>query len=312
MITYVYGDIFYSPAQVLVNPVNTVGAMGSGLAYDFKRFFPDMFEQYRDICQRDEFDVGQLILYRTAHKWILNFPTKRHFRAESKLEYLEDGLKKFVRLYPHLNISSISFPAIGTGEGKLNWDDVRPLMEAYLEPLPIQIYIHLIEEGVTNPANQSSTRAMRSWLNGQPRIVSFNEFWKSLLRIIRREKGYEDVVGHLPFKVVATDAKGRQRLSMKITPRRGSSIYLTESQLRDLWQYIRRAGYVMPQNLPTGLDEHSNHIMALLVQLPLLRSVELSRPNGDMMIGLHYIPPIDHKTQTMEIDISSMGSLSDE
>lgn len=309
MITYVYGDIFYSPAQVLVNPVNTVGAMGSGLAYDFKRFFPEMFEQYKDICQRDEFDVGQLILYRTAHKWILNFPTKRHFRAESKLEYLEEGLKKFARLYADLNINSISFPAIGTGEGKLDWNEVRPLMEAYLEPLPIQVYIHLLGEGVTNAANQSSSRAMRSWLNGQPRIVSFDEFWKSLLKLIRREQGYEDPVGYMPFKVVATEAKGRQRLSIKIIPKRGNSIYLTESQLRDLWQYITRAAYVMPQNLPAGLDVHANHIMALLVQLPILRSIELSRPNGEMMIGLHYIPPIDHKIETMEIDISSINEL---
>jgi O-acetyl-ADP-ribose deacetylase (regulator of RNase III) len=305
MITYVYGDIFYSPARVLVNPVNTVGAMGSGLAYNFKRFFPDMFEQYRDLCQHDAFDIGQLLLYRSPHKWILNFPTKRHFRAVSKLEYLEDGLKRFARLYADLNMTSISFPALGTGEGGLDWDEVRPLMEAYLEPLPIQVYIHLLDEALPNATKQKSSRATRSWLNAQPRIVSFEEFWKTLLKIVRREKGYENAIGYMPFKVVATQAKGRQRLSMKIMPKRADSIYLTESQLRDLWQYIRRVAYVLPQNMPAGLEAHAKHIMTLLVQMPMLRSVELARPNGDRVIGLHYIPPSDHKLKAMEVDISS-------
>ena len=146
MITYVYGDIFYSPARVLVNPVNTVGAMGSGLAQDFKRFFPEMFEEYRELCQRDELGIGQLFLYRSSHKWILNFPTRRHFRAESSLEYIEEGLKKFALAYADQNITSISFPSLGTGEEGLVWDDVRPLMESYLNPLPLSIYIHL-EDG---------------------------------------------------------------------------------------------------------------------------------------------------------------------
>ena len=64
----------------------------------------------------------------------------------------------------------------------------------------------------------------------------------------------------------------------------------------------------MPQNLPAGLDVHANHIMTLLVQLPILRSVELSRPNAEVMIGLHYIPPIDHKTAMLEVDMSSMSN----
>ena len=86
MITYVYGSLFYSPAHVLVNPINTVGAMGTGLAYDFKRFYPDMFEVYRELCRQDRFETGQLFLYKTAHKWILNFPTKKHWRATAKLD----------------------------------------------------------------------------------------------------------------------------------------------------------------------------------------------------------------------------------
>ena len=81
MITYVYGSLFYSPARVLVNPVNTVGAMGAGLARDFKRIYPDMFAEYRELCEHDRFKVGNLFLFQAGHKWILNFPTKNHYRA---------------------------------------------------------------------------------------------------------------------------------------------------------------------------------------------------------------------------------------
>ncbi len=290
MITYVHGDLFYSPARVLVNPVNTVGAMGSGTAYDFKRFFPDMYEYYRDFCQRDAFAIGQLMLYRTPHKWILNFPTKRHFRAESSIEHIEDGLKKFVQIYAEQDITSASFPALGIGEDGLDWDDVKPLMEGYLDPLPISVYVHIHTEKTAD--ERRSTRAMRSWLNGRPSVVSFDAFWRELLQTIKDDIQNKPFI---PFKITANEAKGRQRLSLKITPKHGESIFIPETQLRDLWQYIRRAGYVMPQNLPAGLEEHANFIMILLSQLSMLRPIQLERQEGDVYTGLQYIPPIERR-----------------
>lgn len=303
MITYVYGDIFYSPARVLVNPVNTVGAMGNGLAYDFKRFFPAMYESYRELCHDDRFQVGQLLMYRTAHKWVLNFPTKRHFRADSQLEYIEDGLKKFARIFADQNITSVSFPALGTGSGNLNWDEVRPLMEAYLAPLPISVFIHLFDDDTPFANEQRNTRAMRSWLNGQPQIVSFDAFWKELLEVVRSGADFHALESRIPFVVVATEARGRQRLSLKITPKRQDSIFIPETQLRDLWQYIRRAGYILPQNLPAGLEEHADTILTLLGELSVMRPVQLVTVNSDTLIGLHYIPPIDHKGSGHEIEL---------
>src|SRR5690349_16891779 len=99
MITYIHGDIFESSAQVLVNPVNTAGAMGKGLALAFKKRYPAMFEAYRTRCENGQFQVGDLWLYKTSDKWILNFPTKRHWREKSTLEIIETGLKKFVAMY---------------------------------------------------------------------------------------------------------------------------------------------------------------------------------------------------------------------
>lgn len=92
MITYVEGDLFTSPAQVLVNTVNTVGVMGKGIAKEFKDIYPDMFRACRRLCERDELIVGKIFLHRTPHKWVLNFPTKRHWRQRSRVEDIEAGL----------------------------------------------------------------------------------------------------------------------------------------------------------------------------------------------------------------------------
>lgn len=299
MITYVHGDLFYSPARVLVNPVNTVGAMGSGTSYDFKRFFPGMYEQYRELCQRDEFSIGQLMLYRTSHKWILNFPTRRHFRAEASLDHIEAGLKKFVRIFAEQDISSVSFPALGTEDEGLTWEEVKPVMESYLEPLPISVYVHIHTEKTAD--ERRSTRAMKKWLNGRPSGVSFDKFWKEIRTLV---KSGIDKQAHIPFKVVATEAKGRQRLSMKLMSKRGEQIFLPETQLRDLWQYVVRAGYILPQNLPAGLDEHASMIMILLAQLSMLRPIQLERQNGDIYTGLQYIPPIESRPDTVNVKAS--------
>jgi O-acetyl-ADP-ribose deacetylase (regulator of RNase III) len=142
----VTANIFESPAQTLVNTVNTVGVMGKGIAADFKRRYPEMFQIYKTFCAKKQFRVGQLYVYRTANKWVLNFPTKQHWRNPSKIEWIEACLKKFVETYTAQGITSISFPQLGCGNGGLSWDEVRPLMERYLEDLPIPVYVHVRRE----------------------------------------------------------------------------------------------------------------------------------------------------------------------
>ncbi|MCA9912696.1 MAG: macro domain-containing protein [Anaerolineae bacterium] len=294
MIIYVYDDLFYSPARTLVNPVNTFGTMGGGLSYDFKRFFPEMYEAYREACQGDAFSLGQLMLYQTSHKWVLNFPTKRHYRATAALEHIDMGLQKFASIYAGANITSVSFPMLGADEDGLDWDDVRPRMEAYLRPLPLMIYIHLgerEENPLPNAVESRSTRAMRSWLNTLPRVISFAQFWRDLAKVARIRDNWQTVTHHEFFRVLVTEAKGRQRRSVKLSPRRGESIFLPETQLRDLWQYIQRAGYILPQNLPAGLDEHADYLVTLLAELPYFRLVYLAPVDDTPVIGLHYIPP---------------------
>lgn len=128
MLVYVNQDIFKSPAQVLVNTVNTVGVMGKGIAKRYKEVYPEMYNQYRDLCENNLLQIGKLWLYKTDTKWVLNFPTKKHWRNPSKLEYIESGLQKFVSTYEEKKITSISFPQLGVGNGGLDWEkQVKPL-----------------------------------------------------------------------------------------------------------------------------------------------------------------------------------------
>lgn len=143
MIQYVHGDIFESEAQTIVNPVNTVGVMGKGLALSFKEKYPEMFKKYREICMKGLFNPGQLMLFRYSDHWVLLFPTKIHWKNESKIEYIEEGLKKFTETYLQKGIRSVAFSKLGCGNGHLSWDIVKPIMEKYLESLPIPVFIYV-------------------------------------------------------------------------------------------------------------------------------------------------------------------------
>lgn len=187
MIIYTDENLFLSPAQTLVNTVNTVGIMGKGIAKDFKHYYPEMFEHYKKLCQNQEFDVGQLLLRKEERvicrgkptdqfrkRWVLNFPTKRHWRAKSKLEYIDAGLNKFVHEYARRGIKSVSFPQLGVGNGGLDWQDVQKLMKEYLGKLDIPVYIHIYHSHTDhyNQVNkkmieQNLNTAHDDWKNGQ-------------------------------------------------------------------------------------------------------------------------------------------------
>jgi O-acetyl-ADP-ribose deacetylase (regulator of RNase III) len=173
MIEYIEGDIFDSPAQVIVNTVNTVGVMGKGIALSFKQRYPEMFEKYKTACEKHQLTIGKLMLFYEPDHWLLLFPTKENWRNPSKLEYLEKGLMKFVSTYAEKNIFSIAFPKLGCGNGELDWNTVRPLMEKYLKPLPIDVYIYL---GI-NPENEPEHKQPKKtieWLKANAKDMSFN------------------------------------------------------------------------------------------------------------------------------------------
>lgn len=138
MITERTGNLLEAEADALVNTVNTVGVMGKGIALQFKKAFPDMFKAYKAACDRGEVNLGTVHVFETGQmspRYVLNFPTKGHWRARSRLDDIETGLKDLVATIEELDITSIAVPPLGCGHGGLEWDEVRPRIVAALEPL---------------------------------------------------------------------------------------------------------------------------------------------------------------------------------
>ncbi len=132
-----HGNLLEADVDALVNTVNTKGVMGKGLALQFKKAFPDAFRDYDRACKAGEVEPGKMHVVRRlmAPRFIINFPTKKHWRHPSKLEYIRDGLVDLAHQIQTLGITSIAIPPLGCGYGGLNWDDVRPLIESALAPL---------------------------------------------------------------------------------------------------------------------------------------------------------------------------------
>ena len=149
MIKYTKGNIFDAePLRegqdlILVNPVNTVGVMGAGLAKQFKERYPVMFRLYKGLCNRGELKVGYPKNVVDGGDIICLFPTKKHWREKSKIEYIENGLEAiaFERVwFAKPANTTLVFPKIGCGLGGLNWSEVRPLIECYLGAHDVIIY----------------------------------------------------------------------------------------------------------------------------------------------------------------------------
>jgi O-acetyl-ADP-ribose deacetylase (regulator of RNase III)/uncharacterized protein YwgA len=143
MIQTKIGDLFSSEMQTLVNTVNCVGIMGKGIAAIFKKQYPDMFEDYKRRCDRKEVQLGEPYLYTDlAGASVLNFPTKGHWRASTRLADVEAGLDYFLQHYKAWGIQSVAFPPLGCGNGGLDWATVGPIMYQKLKQLdiPVQIY----------------------------------------------------------------------------------------------------------------------------------------------------------------------------
>ena len=291
MITYVDFSLFESPAKVLVNTVNTVGVMGKGIAKEFKRIYPEMFTDYQQLCEREQLGLGQLWLYKTPHKWILNFPTKKHWRSPSKPEYIEAGLQKFVQIYQEARVTSISFPLLGCGNGELDWKtQVKPLMKQYLERLPIEIFVHLFQASSSIVPEHLNPVATKKWLRSQPQSLAFAEVWDDLVAVIGTKRQFVtlDEEEHFTVKIFYDDDGGGIQIN------EGPEAFLLhKEQLLDLWQQIRDVGLCIPQIMPSGLDRHSNYILPLLVELPYLRQIHQAGKDTELnknAIGLLFQP----------------------
>lgn len=132
------GDLLAADVEALVNPVNTKGVMGKGLALQFKKAFPDNFAAYQEACRKGEVVIGRMHIVQrpSPPRFIINFPTKDHWRNPSKIEYVQEGLIDLVAQVRKLEIQSIAIPALGCGNGGLEWADVKPLIVQAFHGLP--------------------------------------------------------------------------------------------------------------------------------------------------------------------------------
>lgn len=124
------GDIFDQNTQAIVNPVNCVGVMGKGLAKQFKEKYPENFHAYKTMCDKGKVQIGQMfVLHNAVLRYkdpiIINFPTKDHWRNDSKMEYIDSGLESLRLMVGLMNITSIAIPALGCGLGGLDWNEVK-------------------------------------------------------------------------------------------------------------------------------------------------------------------------------------------
>ena len=163
MISYVSKNILISDAEALVNTVNTVGIMGKGIALQFKERFPVNFKLYEKACKNNYIQIGKMFVTETGTftnpKYIINFPTKTDWRAHSQLSYISQGLDDLIRVINEKGIKSITLPPLGCGNGGLDWNDVRPLMEEKLKPISKKVNIEIIEPGHHSYARTTKAEA---------------------------------------------------------------------------------------------------------------------------------------------------------
>jgi O-acetyl-ADP-ribose deacetylase (regulator of RNase III) len=320
MLTYLTINLFKSPAQTLVNTVNTVGVMGKGIALVFKQLYPEMYQQYRALCQAGQLDIGKLHIYRTPNKIIINFPTKKHWRSRSRVEYIEVGLKEFVNSYSKYGISSVSFPQLGCGNGELDWEQqVQPVMERYLKDLPIPVYIHLYPKSPDFVPERLDAEYARQ-IQMERQALSFDQVWQDLQSLILEHPQQLSLfTSNLnqpePDKVSSASSKSLlkeqefNRLGPKpdqtveieimedrilFKPDSNKVVVVYRQDLADLWNTLRLNGTLHKRNVPEPIraDGATELVFDLLARLPYIQRINLQLSKQvTPSQGLQYMPP---------------------
>jgi len=202
-------DILKSSAQTLVNTINCVGVMGKGIALEFKKRFPEMYVDYKDKCELGEVKLGKPYLFkREQEPWILNFPTKDHWRSFSKIDDIRRGLEYLKNNYASWGITSIAVPPLGCGHGQLEWKVVGRTLYRYLDKMniPVELYapFHTPEDELQLDflTNFESEQILLAKTESQTRIKAS---WLALVEILHRlqKQPYSWPVGRTTFQKIA-------------------------------------------------------------------------------------------------------------
>ncbi len=175
MIEFKSGDLFNEEAEAIVNTVNCVGVMGRGIALQFKKRYPDNFNAYAKACKLEEVQPGRMFVFETHQlhnpKYIINFPTKRHWRGKSKLEDIQNGLRALVDVIHGYSIRSIAMPPLGSGLGGLDWPVVKSLIEKTLESLDDVRVIVFEPKGAPASDKMAHTREVPAMTPGRAALI---------------------------------------------------------------------------------------------------------------------------------------------
>jgi O-acetyl-ADP-ribose deacetylase (regulator of RNase III)/uncharacterized protein YwgA len=201
MIRVLIGDLFASKAQTLVNTVNCVGVMGKGIALEFRRRFPEMHRDYVERCREGKVRLGEPYLFKRAVlPWILNFPTKHHWREVARLDSIVQGLEHLARHYRAWGITSLAVPPLGCGQGQLEWRIVGPTLYRHLQRLdiPVEIYAPF-----GTPHEELEPEFLSGVHAAPPSRVPPG--WVALAEIVRRidEQAYHWPIGRTTFQKIA-------------------------------------------------------------------------------------------------------------
>jgi O-acetyl-ADP-ribose deacetylase (regulator of RNase III) len=175
MIDLTHGDILQAEAEALVNTVNCVGIMGRGIALQFRKAFPDNFKVYAAACEQEAVRPGQMLVYETRRltgpRYIINFPTKQHWKGKSRMEYIDAGLSALVEEIRNRNIRSLAVPPLGCGLGGLRWNEVRPRIIKALSALP-EVHVLLYEPvGAPEPVDMVKEQRIPNMTPGRAVLI---------------------------------------------------------------------------------------------------------------------------------------------
>jgi O-acetyl-ADP-ribose deacetylase (regulator of RNase III) len=188
MIEIVRGNLLHANVEALVNTVNTEGVMGKGIALQFRRAYPAMFDAYMVDCKAGRVKLGHMHVYdlgglvSSGPRWIINFPTKGHWKARSHLSDIQSGLIDLVKTIRELKIRSIALPPLGCGHGGLSWNDVRPMIELAFNDLPDVHALLFAPDGSPDAADMPNRTLEPELTNGRAALIALVDgYLKGLL-----------------------------------------------------------------------------------------------------------------------------------